>query len=111
MRAKFNETTKRHRLHQPEEMYDILHKEKVTALSQARMASTESNSDLEPAQNSRQSKMRIRRQVRHEAWCNETDEVRGEVEKALKEEEEEKRRVLDGADKMLDSRTPEQIQE
>ncbi|KAH9482653.1 hypothetical protein JR316_0004753 [Psilocybe cubensis] len=110
VREKFSKSSKKHRRHHAEEMYDIIYGEKVTNLVRERLA-IEKDDTISP-DNVRALNLKIRREVRREAWANETEEVQQEIERALEEEEEEmNQRTLEHKTLSYKSQTPAQLQE
>lgn len=109
---------KRQRLHQEEEVYHRLYKEKLETLAKAALAErlpelqngpngsegeNESDSDgdgnvlskgkpgaeTSSVKSIRALRMKVRREVRADAWANETEDVRREVREAMRREREE----------------------
>ena len=128
---------KRQRMHQEEEVYHRLYKDKLEALAKAalkeRLPELENNSlgsddeddsdddgdgnNLSKAQRGidassavkklRALRMKIRREVRADAWANETEDVRCEVREAMKHEREEVAELKDEEGKIGLERSPE----
>jgi len=127
---------KRQRLHQEEEVYHRLYKDKLETLAKAalkeRLPELENNpigsededgsdddgdgnnlskgqrgTDPSSVTKLRALRMKIRREVRAEAWANETEDVRREVNEAMKHEREEVAELKGEEGKVGLERSPE----
>lgn len=112
----------RKRLHQEEEVYEALYKDKLQALYEEAfdkqpVDSNDSGSDSDPENSKkarlkqkRSSRMKIRREVRSKAWAIEDDEVKERVRNELEVEKQEMEQLEVGEEEGL-ARTPAQRQE
>ena len=109
-------------LHQEEEVYEALYKDKLQALYEEAfdkqpIDSNDSGSDSDP-ENSKKARlkqkcsshMKIRREVRSKAWAIEDDEVKERVRNELEVEKQEMEQLEVGEEEGL-ARTPAQRQE
>ena len=109
----------RKRLHQEEEVYEALYKDKLQALYEEAfdkqpVDSNDSGSDSDPENSKkarlkqkRSSRMKIRCEVRSKAWAIEDDEVKERVRNELEVEKQEMEQLEVGEEEGL-ARTPAQ---
>jgi hypothetical protein len=111
MKKKFLDATKSRRVHQIEEVYDMMYKDKVTEYLRSSVNQVSESEETTTADKS--TRMAERRAARHECWENESEEVKEAVRKAVSEEKAKSRAQSANYAKntSIESKSPAEIQE
>lgn len=111
MRKKLIDAQKNRRVHQVEEMYELLYKEKITEYLRSSVDDNSAGSEDTVADKSK--RMAEWRAARHKCWENESEDVKATVKKAIAEEREEQQAQSDrySKDSSIESKLNNEIQE